>query len=388
MTEELAAPCEQPAEQPESRQTEPQGKLTKLWDGLDLGNVVGLGKGKEEGGIRDKVTVVEESDITFDDVGGNKKAKEALRELAGIIKGSKAHKAMGAEADRGYLLYGPSGNGKTELARALAGETGAIVIIVNYQDLASRWVNETPENIKALFAFARQEAERSGKPVIIFFDEADALFVSRDGPSTHSMHTTALAALLSEMDGAHASNDRIFVIGATNHPEGIDPAAQRRFEHKIAVPNPSENDRVEILQIHRDRVRKKSLENGYGAAVFSDSPQDPTDARAVQITEEKYWRQVAQKTEGFSGAMLATLVRRSARKAADKLQQAMQEAGYTDVDEYLANYPDALRTASVSAQEVCELAEEIRQSETTANKQGQIAPPAYRNTGKGYFGTN
>jgi len=326
--------------------------------------------------IRSKVTVIEESDITFDQVGGNGKAKKELRELARIMKGSQAHRAMGATADRGYLLWGPSGNGKTELARALAHETGAIVIVVNYQDLASKWVNETAENIRKLFQFAREEAARTGRPVIIFFDEADALFISRETESAHSMHTTALAALLTEMDGAHANNENIYVIGATNRAEGIDPAARRRFEHKIAVPNPDASDRVEILHIHSNKARALSADNGYHAVIFADA-SDPT-----------YWQRVAAATEGFSGAQLATLIHRATRFAAGKLQQAMEKAGFDDVDEFLSAYPDALTTITVSADEMVALAQEVQREETSAVSSGQEEHRPYHGTGNGYFGSN
>lgn len=332
------------------------------------------GKASRQDSIREKVTVIEDSEITFDQIGGNAKAKKELRELAKIIKGSKAHRAMGATADRGYLLWGPSGNGKTELARALAHETGAIVVIVNYQDLASKWVNETAENIRKLFEFAREEAKRTGKPVIIFFDEADALFISRDSDTAHSMHTTALAALLTEMDGAHANNENVYVMGATNHAEGIDPAARRRFEHKIEVPNPDAPDRVEILQIHRDKARNASKENGYNAVIFADT------------NNPDFWKNVATITEGFNGAQLAQIIHRATRLAAAKLQMAMEEAGIEDVDEFLKAYPTALETITVTSEEVIQIALEIRNEEIQAIKGSAEETQAYRGTARGYFG--
>ncbi len=331
-------------------------------------------RASEQGTIKEKVTVIEDSEITFDQIGGNTKAKKELRELAKIIKGSKTHRAMGATADRGYLLWGPSGNGKTELARALAHETGAVVIIVNYQDLASKWVNETAENIRKLFEFAREEAKRTGKPVIIFFDEADALFISRDSDTAHSMHTTALAALLTEMDGAHNNNDNIYVIGATNHAEGIDPAARRRFEHKIEVPNPSESDRVEILQIHRDKARNTSKENGYNAVIFDDAENTA------------FWKEVAAATDGFSGAQLAQLIHRATRLAAAKLQETMEQAGVEDVDEFLTMFPNALETITISQTEVVALAHQIRTEERLAVSGSLSEIQPYRGTAKGYFG--
>ncbi len=346
----------------------------KAFSNYNVGKIF-EGRASQEESIRKKVTVIEDSEITFDQIGGNTKAKDELRELAKIIKGSKVHRVMGATADRGYLLWGPSGNGKTELARALAHETGAIVVIVNYQDLASKWVNETAENIRKLFEFAREEAKRTGKPVIIFFDEADGLFMSRDSDTAHSMHTTALAALLTEMDGAHTNNDNVYVIGATNHAEGIDPAARRRFEHKIEVPNPNESDRVEILQIHRDKARNASKENGYTAVIFADA-HNPD-----------FWKEVADATEGFSGAQLAQVIHRATRLAAAKLQIAMEEVGIEDVDEFLAIYPTVLQTITVCCEEVIAIAHQIQKEETLAIAEDSYKTQRYSGTAKGYFGT-
>ncbi len=352
----------------------------------DFGKLFNFGKKEEESDIRSKVTVVEQSDRTFADIGGNKKAKEALQELATIIKGSKVHLAVSAQVDRGYLLWGPSGNGKTELARALVGETGAIVIIVNYQDLASKWVNETPQNIKALFVLARKLSQESGRPVIIFFDEADGLFMDRDGPTSHSMHTTALSALLTEMDGAHENNEQIYVIGATNRPDGMDPAARRRFGRKIEVPNPNEEDRIEILTIHRDRIRKASEEAGYGAPIFADIPAGDLSQEEKIKHQEEYWQQVARSTEGFSGDQLARLIKRATRLAAIKLQKLLDDAKIEDLDEYLKIHPEGLSLSVVSAEEMTALADEMREEEDRSVKRGMEGSRPYSQTSSGYFG--
>ncbi|KAH7119809.1 hypothetical protein B0J11DRAFT_491800 [Dendryphion nanum] len=144
----------------------------------------------------------------------------------------------------GALLYGPSGTGKTHLVRVLARETKKIMISISVADIENKWFGESPRAIKAIFSLAKMLA-----PSIIFFDEADALFRKRsaDDPSTVR---SQINQLLFEMDGLAKSDNRPFVILATNLPNGLDPAVLRRVPCRSFIGLPSKHEREAIFQIH------------------------------------------------------------------------------------------------------------------------------------------
>jgi transitional endoplasmic reticulum ATPase len=127
---------------------------------------------------------------------------------------------LGIDPPRGLLLYGPPGTGKTYVIRALANESGAAFFTVKGAELLDKWVGESERAVREVFARARAVA-----PAILFFDEIDALAPVR-GNSTNSVTDSVVAALLTEMDGVSDRGD-VFVIGATNRRDLVDPALLR-----------------------------------------------------------------------------------------------------------------------------------------------------------------
>ena len=142
----------------------------------------------------------------------------------------------------GILLYGPPGNGKTLIARAIASETGSTFFPIKFSDIGSKWFGETEGRIKALFDEARAE-----KSAVIFFDEIDAIASCRsDDNSTNRM----VAELLAQMDGINRVQGNLTVVAATNRIDSLDPAILRpgRFDEKILVPLPDLKMRTAMLR--------------------------------------------------------------------------------------------------------------------------------------------
>ncbi|MFH1308181.1 MAG: CDC48 family AAA ATPase [archaeon] len=227
--------------------------------------------------------LVETPNIGWDDVGGLDKVKQELKEaVEWPLKHPDSFIKMGIRPPRGVLLYGPPGTGKTLLAKAVAKEAEANFIQVKGPSLLSMWVGKSEEGVRKVFERARQVA-----PCIVFFDEIDSL-ASRRGadPSHHRVTEQVLNQILAEMDGLEEMRN-VLVIGATNRPDMLDPAILRpgRFDRIVLVPPPVKEGREEILKIHTKNMPL---------------------AKDVSINH------LADKTEGYVGADIESLVREAA----------------------------------------------------------------------------
>lgn len=225
--------------------------------------------------------------ISFKDVAGQKEAKEELREVVDFLKNPKKYLKMGARIPRGILLLGPSGVGKTLLAKAVAGEANVPFFSISGSEFVEMFVGVGAGRVRDLFATAKK-AGRS----IIFIDELDAVGRMRGAGigGGHDEREQTLNQLLVEMDGFERDDTRI-VISATNRPDVLDPALLRpgRFDRRVVLDLPDINDREEVLKIH---CIGKPLTLG------------------VDL------REVAERTPGFSGADLANVVNEAAILAA------------------------------------------------------------------------
>ncbi|OMJ19561.1 Spermatogenesis-associated protein 5 [Smittium culicis] len=187
---------------------------------------------------------------------------------------------------RGVLLYGPPGTGKTMIARAVANETKANVIIINGSEITTKYFGESEAKLNQLFLEARNNA-----PSIIFIDEIDALCPKRSSNNTTSTESRIVTTLLTLMDGfssnANKDNkfDRVVVIGATNRPNSIDEALRRpgRFDREVEIPVPTTSDRFEILSV-----------------ILKQVPNDLTNEQISSISD---------KLHGFVGADIMSLCR-------------------------------------------------------------------------------
>ena len=192
----------------------------------------------------------------FDDIAGLKEVKEDMQTLVDFLVNGDKYREMGAELPRGVLLYGPSGTGKTLLARAVAGEAGVPFYHMSGSDFTEKYVGVGAKRIREFFEKGRKNA-----PCILFIDEIDAIACKRGNDNENGEDRKTLNALLTAMDGFDKAGD-ILVIGATNRLEDIDDAIIRpgRFTNKYCVPLPeSFEDRYAIIQIYAKN--KKFMED-------------------------------------------------------------------------------------------------------------------------------
>ena len=187
---------------------------------------------------------VERAKILWNDVGGLSYAKTVLNDniITSINNPSKFSK-MGIRPPKGVLLYGPPGCGKTLLARALAAECGANMILVRSQDILSKWVGESEKAIREIFRKARSSA-----PCIIIFDEMDS-FVKFKTAEEGRQNDTILTQILTEMEESGAAN--IGVVGITSRPDLVDNSMLRpgRLDIVLYIEAPDEKSRLEIIRI-------------------------------------------------------------------------------------------------------------------------------------------
>ncbi len=217
-------------------------------------------------------------DVSWDSIGGLEDVKKVITE--NVVYGMQKREAflsVGIKPAKGMLLYGPPGTGKTLVAKVVAIESGANFITVRGPEIYSKWLGESEEKIRFIFSKAREVS-----PCVIFFDEIDAVASAR-GRNTSGTTDSVVNQLLTEMDGIE-KNDNIFVIGATNRAELVDPALLRpgRFDYQVFVPLPDKAARMGIFTVH---LRNKPVSKDIDLAKLADL------------------------TEGFSGADIAEVSR-------------------------------------------------------------------------------
>ena len=187
----------------------------------------------------------------YDDVRGQEAAVEAVRDYVEMpIKHAELFKHIGTKGGRGVMLHGAAGNGKTLLAKAVAGESGAHIEIVSGPEVLSKWVGESEERMRTIFERARKLS-----PSVILFDEIDAVASARSLAEGHH-HKTLVSQLLVLLDGLE-NRGNIFVIGTTNRPDDVDPALRRpgRFDRTIHMGPPGIEGRAAIFARHMDGMK-------------------------------------------------------------------------------------------------------------------------------------
>ncbi|KAK3737855.1 hypothetical protein QZH41_015785 [Actinostola sp. cb2023] len=185
-------------------------------------------------------------EITFSSIGGLEAQIQTVREMVEMpLKHPEMYSVYGLPPTRGVLLYGPSGTGKTMIARAVANETGVHFICINGPDVLSRYYGESEARLRDIFTEAEDQA-----PSIVFIDEIDALCPRRD--KVHNeFEKRVVATLLTLMDGTNKSVSRghVMVLAATNRPDALDPALRRpgRFDREIEIGIPNVTGRRDII---------------------------------------------------------------------------------------------------------------------------------------------
>ncbi len=191
------------------------------------------------------------------DIGGYARVKERLgKEILDVLAMKDASDDEGSMKriegliPRGMIFWGPPGTGKTLFAKAMATALGAAVTIVSGPELKSKWVGESEENLRQVFARARQAA-----PAIIVFDELDSFATARGTYQGSGVEHSMVNQLLTEMDGFR-KDELVFVVGTTNFVESLDAALLRpgRFEFHLHVPFPGADDRREIIRIYDQKL--------------------------------------------------------------------------------------------------------------------------------------
>ena len=226
---------------------------------------------------------IENPDVHWDQVGGLEDVKRELQEaVEWPMKYPALYDKLGHKMPRGILLHGPSGTGKTLLAKAVATESEANFVSVRGPELLSKWVGESERGIREIFRRARQAA-----PCVIFFDEIDSIAPVRGAGGETAVTERVVSQLLTELDGMENMHG-VVVLAATNRADMIDPALLRpgRFDKIISIPLPDKESRKKIIQIGAEEIPT------------IDDANDPQHIDYDKISE---------LTDGLSGADVAAI---------------------------------------------------------------------------------
>jgi len=194
---------------------------------------------------------IENPDIHWKQIGGLPDVKRELQEaVEWPMKYPGLYDKLGHKMPRGILLHGPSGTGKTLMAKAVATESEANFVSVRGPELLSKWVGESERGIREIFKRARQSA-----PCVIFFDEIDSIAPIRGGGTETAVTERVVSQLLTELDGMENMRG-VIVLAATNRADMIDPALLRpgRFDKIIQIPMPDKESRLQILKINSEDI--------------------------------------------------------------------------------------------------------------------------------------
>jgi transitional endoplasmic reticulum ATPase len=259
---------------------------------------------------------VEVPNVRWQDIGGLEETKRELQEMVRYpIEHRHLFERFGMQASRGVLFYGPPGCGKTLMAKAIANECGANFISVKGPELLNMWFGGSEANVRALF-----EKARAASPCILFFDEMDSIARARGaggGGGSSETSDRVINQILSEIDGM-GSGKTLFIIGATNRPDILDPGIMRpgRLDQLIYIPLPDRESRVSIFKAN---LRKSPI------------------AENVDIEE------LADATEGFSGADLTEICQRAAKNAIrDSITAGIERQKRVEAGELTQEEADAL----------------------------------------------
>ena len=248
-----------------------------------------------------KMYVETDVKVTFDDVAGQDEAKESLTEIIDFLNNPAKYASIGAKLPKGALLVGPTGTGKTLIAKAVAGEAKVPFFSMSGSNFVEMFVGMGAAKVRDLF----KEAEKHA-PCIIFIDEIDSIGKSRDNQmQSNDEREQTLNQLLTEMDGFDATKG-IVILGATNRPEILDKALLRpgRFDRRVIVDRPDLIGRKAILKVH---------------------------SKDVKLADDVDLDSIAKGTPGAVGADLANMINEAAIRAVkhgrdEVIQEDLEEA--------------------------------------------------------------
>jgi proteasome-associated ATPase len=298
------------------------------------------------------LSLEEVPDISYEDIGGLTNQIETIKDAVELpYLYADYYREHHLAPPKGVLLYGPPGCGKTMIAKAVANNLAARIsekrgekvkgffLNIKGPELLNKYVGETERKIREIFIKAREKAAED-VPVVVFFDEMDALFRTRGSGISSDVETTIVPQLLAEIDGVeHLKN--VIVIGASNRQDLIDPAILRpgRLDVKIKIERPDQSGAADIfnkymttqLPIHESEIR----ENGGDAQAAVDRMIQATIEEMYSLEEENRFLEVTYANgdkevlyfkDFSSGAMIESVVRR-AKKLALKRYIQLSEKG-------------------------------------------------------------
>jgi len=282
------------------------------------GGILGMGGSK-------KMINSEKPKVKFEDMAGNKEAKEEVTEIVDFLKDPDRYVNLGAQIPKGVLLVGPPGTGKTLLAKAVAGEADVEFLSVTGSSFIEMFVGVGASRVRDLFQQAQKVA-----PAIIFIDEIDAIGKSRaaGGMTGNDEREQTLNQLLAEMDGFNSAEAPVIVLAATNRPEILDPALLRpgRFDRQVLVDKPDLDGRIEILNVH---------------------------IKGVKISDDVDLREVATMTAGLAGADLANIINEAALLAGRENGKAVKPRHFKEaVERQIAGLEKKSRRISPKEREI------------------------------------